>query len=262
MSQNLMFSGSAADMLKSMGAAVPDQQPQTSLEEAQAAKKKMDAEKVCTDEHCTEDHAHGHDHGDGKVCTADHGHGGHDHANHDHGGHDHATCTADHGHGGHDHASHDHGGHDHSTCTMDHDHGSHDKKEGGHDHGHGHGHEKKAEDRGHGHGHGHEKKEASGHDHGGHDHSCCGGHDHADAGEHPIVTKLKAALDATHVAVEDLSDGCGAKLKITIVSAKFEGLPLLKQHRLVNDAAKAELSAVHAFNLKTFTPAKWAAANK
>ena len=37
MSQNLMFSGSAADMLKSMGAAVPDQQPQTSLEEAQAA---------------------------------------------------------------------------------------------------------------------------------------------------------------------------------------------------------------------------------
>ena len=71
---------------------------------------------------------------------------------------------------------------------------------------------------------------------------------------------LKAALDATHVAVEDLSDGCGAKLKITIVSAKFEGLPLLKQHRLVNDAAKDELSAVHAFNLKTFTPAKWAAA--
>ena len=237
-------------MLKSMGAAVPDQQPQTSLEEAQAAKRKMDAEKVCTDEHCTEDHAHGHDHGDGKVCTADHGHGGHDHANHDHGGHDHATCTADHGHGGHDHA----------TCTMDHDHGSHDEKAGGHDHGHGHGHEKKAEDRGHGHGHGHEEKEASGHDHGGHDHSCCGGHDHAGAGEHPIAAKLKAALDATHVAVEDLSDGCGAKLKITIVSAKFEGLPLLKQHRLVNDAAKDELSAVHAFNLKTFTPAKWAAA--
>ena len=184
----------------------------------------MDAEKVCTDEHCTEDHAHGHDHGDGKVCTADH----------------------------------DHGGHDHATCTMDHDHGSHDEKAGGHDHGHGHGHEKKAEDRGHG--HGHEKKEASGHDHGGHDHSCCGGHDHAGAGEHPIAAKLKAALDATHVAVEDLSDGCGAKLKITIVSAKFEGLPLLKQHRLVNDAAKDELSAVHAFNLKTFTPAKWAAA--
>ena len=151
----------------------------TSLEDSQAAKKKMDAEKVCTDEHCTEDHAHGHDHGDGKVCTADHGHGSHDHASHDHGGHD---------------------------------------------------------------------------------HSCCGGHDHAGAGEHPIAAKLKAALDATHVAVEDLSDGCGAKLKITIVSAKFEGLPLLKQHRLVNDAAKDELSAVHAFNLKTFTPAKWAAA--
>ncbi|KAH8047849.1 hypothetical protein JL722_12870 [Aureococcus anophagefferens] len=183
----------------------------------------MDAEKVCTDEHCTEDHAHGHDHGDGKVCTADHGHGGHDHANHGHGGHDHATRAAT----------------TTATATAT---------------------RRRGEDRGHGHGHGHEKKEASGHDHGGHDHSCCGGHDHAGAGEHPIAAKLKAALDATHVAVEDLSDGCGAKLKITIVSAKFEGLPLLKQHRLVNDAAKDELSAVHAFNLKTFTPAKWAAA--
>ncbi|KAH8095728.1 hypothetical protein JL720_3051 [Aureococcus anophagefferens] len=129
MAQNnpLMFSGSAADMLKSM-----------------AAKKKMDAEKVCTDEHCTEDHAHGHDHGDGKVCTADHGHGSHDHA------------------------SHDHGGHDHSTCTMDHDH-SEPKAEGGHGHGHGHGaeHEKKEHDGGCCGGHGHDDhKEASGHDHG------------------------------------------------------------------------------------------------
>ena len=49
---------------------MPDQQPQTSLEDSQAAKAKMDAEKVCTDSACTEDHAHGHDHGDGKVCTA------------------------------------------------------------------------------------------------------------------------------------------------------------------------------------------------
>ena len=77
-----------------------------------------------------------------------------------------------------------------------------------------------------------------------------------------LITMTVETDDAlpAHVAVEDLSDGCGAKLKITIVSAKFEGLPLLKQHRLVNDAAKDELSAVHAFNLKTFTPAKWAAA--
>ena len=187
------FSGSAADMLKSMGAAVPDQQPMTSLEDAQAAKAKMEAEK---------DHSHAHAHAGGgcgdPTCTEDHGHGGHDHKKdeaHGH-GHDHAKEAS---HGGHDHG--------HGECTADH-----------------------------GHGHGH-------------------------ADEHPIAAKLRATLEATHVAVEDLSDGCGAKLKITIVSSKFEGLPLLKQHRLVNDAAKAELSAVHAFNLKTYTPAKWAATN-
>ena len=50
------FSGSAADMLKSMGAAVPDQQPMTSLEDAQAAKAKMEAEK---------DHSHAHAHAGG-----------------------------------------------------------------------------------------------------------------------------------------------------------------------------------------------------
>ena len=69
------FSGSAADMLKAMNAAVPEQQPLSSVEASQAAKLKMDAEAApCTDEDCTEDHSHSHSHG-GEPCTADHGHG-------------------------------------------------------------------------------------------------------------------------------------------------------------------------------------------
>ncbi|KAJ1450767.1 bola protein, partial [Pelagophyceae sp. CCMP2097] len=72
-----------------------------------------------------------------------------------------------------------------------------------------------------------------------------------------IAAKLRAALGATHVEVVDESDGCGAKLKIVVVAAQFEGLALLAQHRLVNAAAKDELAAVHAFNLKTFSPTKW-----
>ncbi|KAJ1447099.1 hypothetical protein M885DRAFT_215216 [Pelagophyceae sp. CCMP2097] len=70
------FSGSAADMLKSMGAAVPDQMPQTSLEESQAAKAKYDAAKAaeaCADEDCGVDHAHAHVHT--ADCSHDHGHG-------------------------------------------------------------------------------------------------------------------------------------------------------------------------------------------
>ena len=62
------FSGSAADMLKQYGKAVPETQPLTGLEESQAAKKKMDGEtEVCTDDGCTEDHTHGHSHGHGEA---------------------------------------------------------------------------------------------------------------------------------------------------------------------------------------------------
>ena len=167
---NLLFSGSAADMLKSMGKAVPEAQPMTGLAESQAAKKMMDAEKVCTDEDCTEDHTHGHSHGHGETCTEDHSHG--------------------HGHA---------------------------EKAGGHDHGHGH------------------------------------------DGEHPVATRLRSALAATHVEVIAEGAGCGQKLQIVVVSAQFEGKPLLKQHRMINEAAKDELAKVHAFNVKSYTPAKWAA---
>ncbi|KAH8070165.1 peptide-aspartate beta-dioxygenase [Aureococcus anophagefferens] len=170
----IAFSGSAADMLKSMGAAVPEQQPQTSLEDARAAKQKLDADKVCTDEHCTEDHAHGHDHGDGEVCTEDHGHGGHDHGG-DHASHDHAS---------HDHASHDHDSHDHDHHEEEpahaHDHHEedsghkHDEPAHAHDHHEeepAHAHDHHEEDSGHkheepAHAHDHHKEEpAHAHDH-------------------------------------------------------------------------------------------------
>ena len=137
----LMFSGNAADMLKQYGQAVPEQQPMSSLEDAQAAKAKMDAEK--------EPEAHFHD---GHACTADHSsehshdkasHKEHDHSEHGHKEHSHEA----HGHKEHDHASHDHKGHDHkehdhSECSGDHGHESHGHKESGHDHGSSHDHSK------------------------------------------------------------------------------------------------------------------------
>jgi len=105
-----MFSGSAADMLKKYGQPVPEQQPMSSLEEAQAAKAKLEAEKA------KDGHTHFHD---GHACTMDHGHGEEDH-NHSSGTHAN-ECTEDH-----DHASHDHKAHDHSECSGDHGHKSHD----------------------------------------------------------------------------------------------------------------------------------------
>jgi len=230
------FSGSAEEMLKKYGQKVPEQKPMSSLEEAQASKAKLEAEKVCTDEHCTEDHTHGHSHGHGETCTEDHSHG-----------HKHEAPAPDaHGHG--------HGG----TCTEDRGHGGHDHKEKP-DHAHGHGHkEEQAHHEGcsgdHGHsesGHAHEK---SAHEHG-HEHGEGCGH----AEEHPIAAAIKAALDCDHVEVAAEGSGCGQKVQAVVVSSAFAGMPLLKQHKLVMKGAEAEIAKVHAFSLKTYTPAKWAA---
>ena len=210
----LMFSGNAADMLKKYGQAVPEQQPMTSLEEAQAAKAKLDAEK--------EPEAHFHD---GHACTADHSsEHSHDKAHaHEHDGH---ACTEDHSHGGEEHAAtKDFLRKQIATYEAS-------QKKDTHDHDH----------------------ECS-HSHDGHEHS----HDHD---EHPVATALKAGLDASRVEVQAEGSGCGQKLQILVVAKDFEGLTMIKQHRLVNTVAKDELAKVHAFNVKTYTPAKWAARSK
>ncbi|XP_046386601.1 bolA-like protein 2 [Ischnura elegans] len=72
-----------------------------------------------------------------------------------------------------------------------------------------------------------------------------------------LTEKLSKALEATHVDVHDDSDGCGAKFSALIVSPKFEGLPLLQRHRLVNSTLQEELTTIHAFSQKTLTPAQW-----
>ena len=57
--------------------------------------------------------------------------------------------------------------------------------------------------------------------------------------------------------VVDFSDGCGAKFSVVIVSDKFEGKPLLAQHRMVNDCLAEELKTIHALTIKTIKPAQW-----
>nr|XP_045616976.1 bolA-like protein 2 isoform X3 [Procambarus clarkii] len=72
-----------------------------------------------------------------------------------------------------------------------------------------------------------------------------------------IKEKLTKALDASHIDVEDQSDGCGAKFSVLIVSPKFVGKPLLQRHRLVNGVLQEELKTIHAFSMKTLTPEQW-----
>jgi len=60
--------------------------------------------------------------------------------------------------------------------------------------------------------------------------------------------------DATKVKVEDISGGCGAMFDVHIQSPAFVGLPLIKQHMLVNKALKAEIKDMHGIRITTTKP--------
>ncbi|KAI5207028.1 hypothetical protein E4T39_02151 [Aureobasidium subglaciale] len=78
--------------------------------------------------------------------------------------------------------------------------------------------------------------------------------DYLDEKELHIFTKLKAELDPTKLEVQDVSGGCGSMYALDIVSAKFKGLSVIKQHRLVNAVLKDEIKGWHGVQLKTKAP--------
>lgn len=51
--------------------------------------------------------------------------------------------------------------------------------------------------------------------------------------------------------VQDISGGCGSMYGIEIVSARFRGLSMIKQHRLVNGVLGEEIKGWHGVQLKT-----------
>jgi stress-induced morphogen len=69
--------------------------------------------------------------------------------------------------------------------------------------------------------------------------------------------KLMEKLHATHVEVIDISNDCGQRFSVTIVSSEFAGKSLLKSHQMVNECLTDELKQIHALTIKTFTPEKW-----
>ena len=79
-----------------------------------------------------------------------------------------------------------------------------------------------------------------------------------------LTEQIKAIIaqalpDAEIIVRDPMNDG--AHFEAVVVSPSFEGLNLVKQHRLVMGALKEEFEGdVHALALKTYTPAKWQAA--
>ena len=79
------------------------------------------------------------------------------------------------------------------------------------------------------------------------------------------VTDCLQSLSPLQLAITDKSDahrhhaegGSGAHLVVRVVSARFEGLPSLKRHRLVYDCVGAlPAMGIHALAITALTPAE------
>lgn len=72
-----------------------------------------------------------------------------------------------------------------------------------------------------------------------------------------IKTTIEAAIpDTTAHIFDPMNDG--QHLEAVVISPAFEGLMLIKQHKLVMNALKeAFQESVHALGLKTMTPQQW-----
>jgi stress-induced morphogen len=69
----------------------------------------------------------------------------------------------------------------------------------------------------------------------------------------PLQTLLEQAFpDATKLRVEDRTGG-GDHFQVTVETPRFNGLPLLEQHRLVNEALADPLrdGTIHELRIKT-----------
>ena len=67
-----------------------------------------------------------------------------------------------------------------------------------------------------------------------------------------LAELLRAAFPGDDVAVEDRTGG-GDHFQVTVASARFEGLSLVEQHRLVYDALATPLAdgTIHELRIKT-----------
>lgn len=77
-----------------------------------------------------------------------------------------------------------------------------------------------------------------------------------------ITEEIRAILlerlpEATVYVLDPREDG--VHLEALVIASTFEGLPLIKQHRMVMQALTQHFdgNVIHALGLKTFTPASW-----
>lgn len=72
-----------------------------------------------------------------------------------------------------------------------------------------------------------------------------------------IRTKIESAIEGATAEVRDYT-GSGDHFEVLVVSAAFDGKPLVKRHKMVYQALGAAVDGtnIHALALKTLTPAQ------
>lgn len=74
--------------------------------------------------------------------------------------------------------------------------------------------------------------------------------------------KIKVMIESGIDGAEAMVDGDGRHFNARVVSDKFAGLTMIKQHKLVYAALGDNMeSAIHALSIKTYTPEQWAKAS-
>jgi BolA-like protein 3 len=69
--------------------------------------------------------------------------------------------------------------------------------------------------------------------------------------EDNLAQVLKTALNAHFVNVIDKSGGCGESYEVIVHASSFQGVPTIKQHRMVQEAIKDDIKKWHAVSIKT-----------
>ncbi|CAG8627600.1 24534_t:CDS:2, partial [Dentiscutata erythropus] len=64
-------------------------------------------------------------------------------------------------------------------------------------------------------------------------------------GEKYLYEKLSKKFQPTKLHVQDISGGCGSMYAIEISSLQFNGLPIIKQHRMVNELLEDDIKKMH-----------------
>ncbi|KAF9008786.1 bola protein, partial [Cyathus striatus] len=64
-------------------------------------------------------------------------------------------------------------------------------------------------------------------------------------GELSIYSKLSSKFAPSQLQVQDISGGCGTFYAIVIASDAFKDLPIVKQHKLVQETIKQDIQGIH-----------------